>query len=127
VDDSEYLDRFALGQLDDLPHEGHLKAVYLQTRRSGAESAVDFARAGLRQATRRAGVPEKYHDTITVAWARIVADHARRDPRDGFESFLEAHPQLRRRDLLDAHYTRERLSSDEGRVRFIEPDLLPLP
>ena len=127
MDDAQYLDRFARGEIDDLPHEGHLRAVYLHTLRSGAESAVHFARAGLQQITRRMGVPQKYHETITVAWSRIVADHAERDPREDFESFLDAHPRLRRRDLLDEHYTRERLFSDDARARFVEPDLAPLP
>ena len=97
------------------------------SRRAGPESAVAFARSGIRRLARKAGIPGKYHDTITVAWARIVADLAHRDPREDFESFLEAHPQLRRRDLLDEHYTRHRLFSDEGRAGFLEPDRLPLP
>ena len=33
------------------------------------------------------------------------------EPSDDFEDFIAAHPQLLRRDLLEAHYSRERLMS----------------
>ena len=72
-------------------------------------------------------MPDRYHDTLTTAWARVVA-HARRRDRDlGFDAFLAAHPRLLERDLLLAHYSRERLFSPAARAAFLEPDLVPLP
>ena len=44
-----------------------------------------------------------------------------------FEEFLAAHPELRRRDLLDAYYTPELLNSDAARASFAEPDRAALP
>ena len=62
----------------------------------------------------RAGIrllaPNKYHETRTVAWARLV--------RAG-------HPGLDRRDLLDDFYSPEVLES--GRATLVEPDRRPLP
>ena len=83
------------------------------------------AREGLRRRgrPRRAG---RYHDTLTTAWARVVGHYALL-ARDDFDAFLAAHPRLVDRDLLSAHYSRERLFSAAARAGFVEPDLLALP
>jgi hypothetical protein len=44
-----------------------------------------------------------------------------------FDEFLDLHPELRRRDLLDEHYSSELLNSPAARERFVEPDRAPLP
>ena len=44
-----------------------------------------------------------------------------------FAAFLEAHPELLRRDLLSAHYSEGLLFSERARDSFLEPDLAPLP
>jgi hypothetical protein len=56
---------------------------------------------------------------------RVIAHHATGDT--DFDGFLAAHPRLLDRDLLLAHYSRERLFSGAARARFVEPDLLALP
>jgi hypothetical protein len=62
-----------------------------------------------------------------VAWARVIAHLVERAPQLSFAAFVVAHPELHRRELLLAHYSPERLFSDEARARFVEPDVLPLP
>jgi hypothetical protein len=85
------------------------------------------ARAWGRRFTAAHGEPERYHETLTTAWARVVAAHAVEHPDAGFDAFLAAHPQLLRRDLLLGHYSRERLYSEPARARFVDPDLVALP
>ncbi|HEY3189570.1 MAG TPA: hypothetical protein VGJ70_18930, partial [Solirubrobacteraceae bacterium] len=83
-------------------------------------------REGLRHFTAAHGQAARYHDTLTTAWARVVGHHAAQATGD-FEAFLASNPRLLDRDLLTAHYSRERLFSPAARAGFVEPDLVALP
>jgi hypothetical protein len=72
------------------------------------------------------GSPDGYHETITVAFVRVIA--SRMEGGD-YPTFRERNPELFDRTLtaLLRHYTKERLHSPEARRAFIEPDVKPLP
>ena len=125
--DDAFLTCFETGALESFGHRDHLRVAFAYARRGGVDHAVDRTRLGLRHITAAHGEPERYHETLTTAWARVVAHHAMEGDGDGFDDFLAAHPQLLRRDLLLGHYTRDRLFSSTARARFVEPDLLALP
>jgi hypothetical protein len=125
--DDTFLARFEAGSLQYFDHRDHLRVAFAYARRGGIEHAVDRARRGLRHLTAAHGEPERYHETLTTAWARVIAHHALADAASGFDAFLAAHPRLLDRELLLAHYSRERLFSPTARARFVEPDLLALP
>lgn len=127
MNDLEFLDRFTAGDLDDFPHVDHVRMVYLQTRRAGKEDAIRFARAGLKAMAEATGHPGKYHETITMAWARLVGDKTASDPGDDFEDFIRRNPQFLRSDLLEDYYSSARLFSPEARAGFVPPDVQPLP
>jgi hypothetical protein len=124
--DDTFLSRFEAASLPSFDHRDHLRVAFAYARRGGVEHAVVRARDGLRRFATAHGEPERYHDTQTIAWARVVAHHAV-NSRDDFDAFLAAHPRLLERDLLSAHYSRERLLSATARAGFVEPDLLALP
>jgi hypothetical protein len=125
--DDAFLARFETGRLHAFDHRDHLRVAFAYARRGGVEHAVDRARHGLRHLAAAHGEPERYHETLTTAWARVVAHHALADGDDGFDAFLAAHPRLLDRELLLAHYTRERLFGPAARARFVEPDIVSLP
>jgi hypothetical protein len=125
--DDTFLARFEAGSLQSFDHRDHLRVAFAYARRGGVEHAVDRARRGLRHLTAAHGEPERYHETLTTAWARVIAHHALAHTDRGFDAFLAAHPRLLDRELLLAHYSRERLFSPTARARFVEPDLEPLP
>ena len=127
LSDSVLLERFSRGELSEFPHLDHVRVVYLQTRRVGRDAAVEFARAGLQRLTRQLGVPEKYHETVTVAWARLIGERAETEPGRDFAGFLDDNPQFHRKDLLADYYSREVLFGTDARTRFVAPDLRPLP
>lgn len=124
--DDEFLARFETHALDEFTHRDHLRVAFAYARRGGVDAAVQGARR-IRGFAEAAGDTRKYHDTLTVGWARVVAHLAGRHPALAFGAFLDAHPELQRRDLLLAHYSKPVLFSDAARARFVEPDLLPLP
>jgi hypothetical protein len=124
--DDAFLSRFEAADLDSFTHRDHLRVAFAYARRGGIDHAIDRARHGLRHIASAHGEPERYHETLTTAWARVIAHHAVTHA-DGFDAFVEANPHLLDRQLLLAHYSHERLFSPAARARFVEPDLLALP
>jgi hypothetical protein len=125
--DETFLTRFEEASLPSFDHRDHLRVAFAYARRGGVEHAIAGAREGLRRFTAAHGQAARYHDTLTTAWARVVGHYASLARDDDFEAFLAAHPRLLERDLLSAHYSRERLFSAAARAGFVEPDLLALP
>jgi hypothetical protein len=125
--DDAFLAQFEAASLGSFDHRDHLRVAFAYARRGGVEHAVARAREGLRRFTAAHGQAARYHDTLTTAWARVVGHHAVSARDDDFDAFLAAHPRLLERDLLAAHYSRERLFSAAARAGFVEPDLLALP
>ena len=124
--DEAFLAHFEAASLHSFDHRDHLRVAFAYSRRGGIDHAIARAREGLRRFAAAHGEGARYHDTLTTAWARVVGHHAVACEGD-FDAFLAAHPHLLRRDLLLAHYSRERLFSDAARAAFVEPDLLALP
>lgn len=126
IDDDELLSRFAADTLPGFPHEEHLHVVFVHAARHPTEATLTFVRDGIRKMAAANGAPEKYHETRTAAWVRLVAA-ARSGFSGTFGEFLEAHPELLRRDLLGEFYSAALLNGDDARQRFTAPDLRELP
>jgi hypothetical protein len=124
--DQEFLRRYEERSLRQFSHQDHLRMAYLYAREGGVAEAIRGAR-GIRGFAQALGAPQKYHDTLTVGWARVVGHHAVTSGSSSFAEFLGSHPQLMRRDLLKAHYSQDVLASAAARSQFVEPDLVPLP
>jgi hypothetical protein len=124
--DEEFLERFERRALSSFSHRDHMRLAFIYACRGGVEAAVAGARR-IREFAADAGAPGKYHETLTVAWARIIAHLVAGSPGVPFPAFVSAHPELQDRGLLLRHYSEPRLWSEEARARFLEPDRLPLP
>jgi hypothetical protein len=124
--DDEFLERYEACALTEFSHRDHLRMAFLYARRGGENAAIDGARR-IRALAAKIGASQKDHDTLTVAWARVVAHYSVSSRAPSFDDFLLAHPQLLRRDLLAAHYTDDVLFSATARAGFVEPDRVPLP
>ena len=74
------------------------------------------------------GVPEKYNETVSRFWVRIVA-HAmeRSSSQAGFEPLVEAHPALLDKELPLRHWSPAVLWSDLAKREWVEPDVCPIP
>jgi hypothetical protein len=126
-------------------HEAHLRMGWLYAGRLRLADAIERAQVGIRrlnntfiqaiirEAQGRDGggpvetPPDGYHDTITVAFMRVIASRCRAG--ETFHTFRSRNSDLFDRTLpaLLVHYSREQLYSPEAKARFVEPDLLPLP
>ena len=124
--DDEFIARFEAHALEAFAHRDHVRLAFAYARRGGVPAAIEGARR-IRGFAEALGATRKYHDTITVGWARVVGRLAVDCAPLTFDAFLDAHPELMRRDLLGAHYSDAVLFSEAARAAFVEPDLLPLP
>ena len=108
-------------------HLAHVRVAWVYLHES---ASVDEALARMRGAIRRfaaaADVPQKYHETITVLWMRLLADVKAGGASGELADVLQAHPALGDKDLPFQYYSRELLLSEPARAGWVEPDRRPL-
>lgn len=127
---SEELARFLRGERDpaDFHHRDHVRLAFqLLTETTFPEATAAYAR-GVRGMAARAGRPEAYHETITVAFLALVAERQARSRELDFEAFASANTDLLEKGVLRRWYDDERLASPLARRVFLLPaPALPSP
>jgi hypothetical protein len=109
-------------------HRQHIELAFIAGRRHGAAATSDLMREWIKQIAAAHGAPHKYHETVTVAWARLVAHHVAADPAvTDFDEFTGRYPALLDKTLLGRHHTAGVLGSAAARAAWVAPDLVPLP
>lgn len=130
MNDTEFLKAFEDCALphSEFPHQAHVRMGWLYVRACGWDAGMTRIRDGIQRFAAANGATGKYHETITVFWARLI-DAALRDSPDAddFHTFVQQHPHLLNMRLIDTHYSRDLLWSDAARQGWVEPDLKPLP
>jgi hypothetical protein len=137
VDDAELLRRF---ESRDLPrelwtHRAHVKVAFLYLREHPWEEAIARLRTGIQALNAANHVPEGpqegYHETTTVAFARLIAAtiaaYGAAFPTPTADAFCDTHPHLLNKHILRLFYSPQQRLHPEAKHRFIEPDLAPLP
>jgi hypothetical protein len=109
--------------LGDFHHAEHLRLGWLLLSKMDPVSASARAARAIRRLTRHYGRADRYHETMTQAWMRLLASHEEQD----FSEFLTLHGDQVSLDLLHRHWRPETLMSDHARAHWVEPDLEPLP
>lgn len=105
---------------------------FLYLRHLAFDDALERIRSGVQALNRANGVIETptsgYHETVTVAWARIVSvTLSAHGPRGDFDTFADANPHVLTKSLLRLYYTHDRIFTEQAKSSFVEPDLAPLP
>ena len=84
-------------------------------------TAEDWMREAIEHVARKHGASDKYHETRTIAWIRLVGTHVRRS--DASKVRVTAHnSDLLNGELLDHFYTSEVLQGASARQHWVEPD-----
>jgi hypothetical protein len=108
-------------------HVAHVRVAWVYLREAeSVDDALMRMRAAIRRFAAAAGAAEKYHETITVLWMRLLADLRARGVSGELADVLRAYPELADKDLPLQYYTRDRLFGDEARAAWVEPDRRPL-
>jgi hypothetical protein len=108
-------------------HRDHLRLAWNAVREHGSE-AEEFVVEHIKAYAAAHGQSERYHDTMTRFWMRLVA-HAMavRPEIDDLEAFLQAFPMLLDKELFIRHWSRTAMFTPKARSGWSDPDLVPLP
>jgi len=126
--DQEFLAAFEQQTLSEFPHRMHIRMAWLYLRANDWDAAQARIRDGIQRFAATLGASRKYHETITLFWARIVKhaiDHA--PEIDDFSAFIEKFSFLLDSTIIAVHYSSALLGSEHARRVWCEPDLRPLP
>ena len=128
--DTDFLSLFETCTLPEAEwtHAAHIRVAWILLNLQSPDVAIGRVRDGiLRYNTEVLNHRHKYHETVTVAFTRIVASRMREN--ESWDDFA-----LRIDDVLDPddpillrYYSKDRLFSENARKEFIEPDLQKIP
>ncbi len=134
LEDHELLALFQASRLapSTWTHTAHLRVAWCLLSAHSFDEARALMRAGVKALNAAHGRVEQidrgYHETVTVAWLRLVAaTRQAHGPEATSAAFVAAYPELGSSTLLRLYYTREQLLTAEAKATFVAPDLAPLP
>jgi hypothetical protein len=112
-------------------HRAHLVVAlsYLRLYRLTVQEATERMRAGLYRFLKHHGEDRQvYNETITLFWIKLVQSFL--DRTDASRPLIDITNEMiaacGNSQLIYSYYTRERLSSDEAKKEWIEPDVMAL-
>ena len=108
-------------------HRQHVELAWRYLQCGDSRHAEQSMRQAIRHVADSHGSPDRYHETLTTFWTRVVALHASINAHDTFDAFADEHPRLLDKDLPARHYTASTLWSGQARIQWVEPDLVALP
>ena len=119
----EELEALENGTLDpsQFPHREHVRFAYeMLGRHSFGEAVTRFSR-GLKRVAGKAGQPQIYHETITVAFLAVIGERRARTHAAGWDEFVAANPDLLDKNVLLRWYSKEQLGSELAHTTFVLP------
>ena len=118
------LQRFVRGEIQaaDFPHREHVRMAFEMLRSHDfAESLLHYSRT-LRGMAARAGKPQAFNQTITVAFLALIAQRMEDAAGVDFAGFAARNPDLFERSVLSRWYRPEQLASPLASRSFLLPD-----
>jgi hypothetical protein len=125
IGDEEFLAAFHSCELpaSSFRHGDHLRLAWLLLHRKPFAEALTLVREGIRRYAEHLGVPHLYHETITMAWVKLLATHHEAT----FAEFIAANEYRVNRELLHRFWTPGLLDSAAARSCWVPPDRAVLP
>lgn len=117
-------DSFEAGTLapEDFSHVDHIGvACQMLQRYDFLDAALRYSRA-LQGIAARAGAPDKFNVTITLAFLGLLSERMAETAHETFAEFLDKNPDLTSRSLMATWYSERRIGSSAARRRFLMPD-----
>lgn len=103
-------------------HREHVQVAYEMLHKYGfLDASAKYAEAINTIAT-KAGAPEKFNVTITLAFLSLIAERIHTTEQSSFEEFLAKNEDLLSKGILTRWYSTEQLNSDFARTHFLLPD-----
>src|ERR1700733_8526854 len=105
-------------------NSAHVRAAYLYLRSGEFETALVRMRGALRRYSAALGKPDRYHETITVAYLALIRQRLFEcGDGGGWQGFAQQNPELLDRNFLLRFYPKAQLESELSRKTFVLPHL----
>ncbi len=102
-------------------HEQHVHVAYDLLRGHDFLEAVVRYVGGIRAIANNAGVPGKFHMTVTLAYLSLIAERMASSEHSSFERFFKDNADLLSKDALSPWYAPDRLNTALARKQFVLP------
>jgi hypothetical protein len=103
-------------------HAGHVRAAYLYLLEADFVGALERIRRAIRTYAKHLGKPDRYHETITVAYVALIQQHiCERGDSGAWVAFARNNPELFQPGLLRHFYPHGQLESPLARKVFLLP------
>jgi hypothetical protein len=121
------LERFVRGEIDAaaFPHREHVRMAFEMLRRHEFDASVWHFSRTLRAMAAKAGKPQAFHQTVTIAFLALIAERMERGGATDFAAFARAHPEMLDKTTLARWYRPEQLASEVARRTFVLPAPAP--
>ncbi len=107
---------------EDFDHRAHVGAAFEALKEDEFFAASHRIAAGLKRLTVRAGVPEKFHATITQAFMSAIAEAMHGAEAETADDFMQRRPDVLSGSFLKQLYSETCLASDLARQVAVLPD-----
>jgi hypothetical protein len=110
---------------EQFDHVAHLRVAWVYLREAGsADAALPRMRDAIQRFAAAAGASQKYHETITVVWMRLLEDAGTQVARRcELSELIGLRPELADKNLPLKYYSRQHLFSDAAREAYVPPDI----
>lgn len=118
------LGRFERGEIDpaQFPHREHVRMAFEMLRRHDFAETVWLYSRALRVMAATAGKPQAFNQTVTVAFLSLIAERMERDGAEDFVAFVQVHPEVLDKSVLERWYRADQLTSNVARRTFVLPE-----
>ena len=103
------------------PHQEHVRLAYGMLERYPFSEAVARFSRGVKLLAAKAGRPEVYHETITVAFLAVIGERRARARSNSWAGFEAENGDLFDKRCLEQWYDAKQLESDLARRTFCLP------
>jgi|SRR5580658_4798593 hypothetical protein len=119
------LARFVRGEIDaaDFPHREHVRMAFEMLRRHDFAKTVWLFSRTLRAMAARAGKPQAFNQTVTIAFLSLIAERMEQTRPPDFVTFARDNAELFDKDVLARWYPRQQLAAEITRRIFVMPEL----
>ena len=117
------LARFLRGEIAaaDFSHREHVRMAFEMLRRHDFAQTVWLFSRTLRAMATRAGKPQAFNQTVTIAFLALIAEHLESAGARDFAAFEREHAELFEKTALTRWYPPERLAAEITRRIFVLP------
>ncbi len=120
---SELAQKFEIHEIDpsSFRHIDHIGVAYEMFHKYGFQStSIKYAEA-IESIAIKAGAPDKFNLTITLAFLSLIAERIHTTDHSSFDEFISRNEDLMSKGILGKLYSKERLQSDLARKMFLLP------